>query len=61
MADELVDTGYPGLSMDRSIVATLDRLLEGPGHMADIDEALDGALVAITVAAEHVGQERDGA
>jgi hypothetical protein len=26
-----------------------------PEHMADIDEALDDALVAIVVAADHIG------
>jgi hypothetical protein len=28
--------------------------------MADIDQALDDALVAIVVAADHIGPERDG-
>ncbi|HUA49565.1 MAG TPA: recombinase family protein [Solirubrobacteraceae bacterium] len=72
MADEFVDVGYAGLSMDRPdlrrlldhvaahrvgfcVVATRDRLSEDPEHMADIDEALDDALVAIVVAADHIG------
>lgn len=37
------------------VVATRDRLSEDPEHMADIDEALDDALVAIVVAADHAG------
>ena len=37
------------------VVATRDRLSEDPEHMADIDEALDGALVAIVLAADHTG------
>lgn len=70
MADEFVDVGYSGMSMDRPdlrrlldhvaahrvgfcVVATRDRLSEDPEHMADIDEALDDALVTIVVAAEH--------
>lgn len=78
MADEFVDLGYSGISMDRPdlrrllhhvaahrvgfcVVASLDRLSEDPEHMADIDEALDDALVAIVVAADHVGPERNGA
>ena len=43
------------------VVATRDRLSEDPEHMADIDQALDDALVAIVVAADHVGPERNGA
>jgi DNA invertase Pin-like site-specific DNA recombinase len=43
------------------VVATRDRLSEDPEHMADIDEALDDALVAIVIAAEHTGPERGGA
>lgn len=35
------------------VVATRDRLSEDPEHMANIDEALDDALVAIVVAADH--------
>ena len=71
-ADEFVDTGYSGMSMDRPdlrrllahvaahragfcVVATRDRLSEDPDHMADIDEALDNALVATVVAADHTG------
>jgi DNA invertase Pin-like site-specific DNA recombinase len=70
IADEFVDVGYSGMSMDRPdlrrlldhvaahqvgfcVVATRDRLSEDPEHMADIDEALDDALVAIVVAADH--------
>jgi DNA invertase Pin-like site-specific DNA recombinase len=37
------------------VVSTRDRLSEDPEHMADIDEALDDALVAIVVAADHTG------
>lgn len=37
------------------VVATRDRLSEDPEHMADIDEALDDAMVAIVVAADHIG------
>lgn len=37
------------------VVATRDRLSENPEHMAEIDEALDDAAVAIVVAADHVG------
>ena len=37
------------------VVATRDRLSEDPEHMADIDEALDDALVAIVIAADHIG------
>jgi DNA invertase Pin-like site-specific DNA recombinase len=71
MADEFVDVGYSGLSMDRPdlrrlldhvaahrvgycVVATRDRLSEDPEHMADIDEALDNAMVAIVIAADHI-------
>jgi DNA invertase Pin-like site-specific DNA recombinase len=70
MADEFVDVGYSGMSMDRPdlrrllhylaahrvgfcVVATRDRLSEDPEHMADIDQALDDALVAIVIAADH--------
>jgi DNA invertase Pin-like site-specific DNA recombinase len=77
MADEFVDIGYSGMSIDRPdlrrlldhvaahrvgfcVVATRDRLSEDPEHMADIDEALDGALVAIVIAVDHIGPERDG-
>ena len=73
MADEFVDVGYSGMSMDRPdlrrlldhvtahrvgfcVVATRDRLSEDPEHMADIDEALDDALVAIVIAADHTGR-----
>lgn len=42
------------------VVATRDRLSEDPEQMADIDEALDDALVAIVVAADHVRPDRDG-
>lgn len=42
------------------VVATRDRLSEDPEDMADIDEALDGALVAIVVAADHIGPRRYG-
>ncbi|MFB9833076.1 recombinase family protein [Actinoallomurus acaciae] len=76
MADEFVDVGYSGLSMDRPdlrrlldhvaahrvgycVVATRDRLSEDPEHMADIDETLDDALVAIVIAADHTGPEQD--
>jgi len=72
MADEFVDVGYSGMSMDRPnlrrlldhvaahqvgycVVASRDRLSEDAEHMADIDEALDDALVAIVVAADHMG------
>jgi len=72
MADEFVDVGYSGMSMDRPdlrrlldhvaahqvgfcVVATRDRLSEDPEDMADIDEALDNALVAIVVSADHIG------
>ena len=37
------------------VVATRDRLSEDPEHMAGIDEALDNALVAIVIAADHAG------
>lgn len=37
------------------VVATRDRLSEDPEDMADIDQALDGALVAIVLAADHTG------
>ena len=77
MADEFVDVGYSGMSMDRPdlrrlldhlaahrvgfcVVATRDRLSEDAEDMADIDEALDDALVAIVVVADHIGPERDG-
>ena len=76
MADEFVDVGYSGMSMDRPdlrrlldhvavnrvgfcVVATRDRLSEDPEHMADIDQAVDDALVAIVVAVDHIGPERD--
>ncbi len=72
MADEFVDVGYSGTSMDRPdlrrlldhvaahqvgycVVASRDRLSENPEDAADIDEALDDALVAIVVAADHIG------
>ena len=72
MADEFVDVGYSGMSMDRPdllrlldhitahrvgfcVVATRARLSEDPEDMADIDEALDDALVAIVIAADHTG------
>jgi len=72
MADEFVDVGYSGMSMDRPglrrlldhvaahrvgfcVVATRDRLSEDAEGMADIDEALDDALVAIVIAAGHAG------
>ena len=78
MADEFVDVGYSGMSIDRPdlrrlldhlavhqvgfcVFATRDRLSEDPEHMADINETLDDALVAIVVAADHVGPERNGA
>jgi hypothetical protein len=35
------------------VVATRDRLSEDPEDMADIDQALDDALVAIVIAADH--------
>ena len=71
MADEFVDVGYSGMSMDRPdlrrllghvaahrvgfcVVATSDRLSEDPEHMADIDDALDDALVAIVIATDHI-------
>lgn len=71
MADEFVDAGYSGMSMDRPdlrrlldhvtahrvgfcVVATRDRLSEDPEQMADIDEVLDDALVAIVIAADHI-------
>ncbi|MDA8298189.1 MAG: recombinase family protein [Actinomycetota bacterium] len=76
-ADEFVDVGYSGMSMDRPdlrrlldhvaahrvgfcVVATRERLSEDPEDIADIDEALDGALVAIVVAADHIGPRREG-
>ena len=37
------------------VVASRDRLSENPEDAADIDEALDDALVAIVVAADHIG------
>ncbi len=37
------------------VVATSDRLSEDPEDAADIDEALSDALVAIVVAADHIG------
>lgn len=40
------------------VVATRDRLSENPEHMADIDEALDDALVAIVIAADHTGDSQ---
>lgn len=40
------------------VVATRDRLSEDPEDMADIDEALDDALVAIVIAADHAGAAR---
>jgi DNA invertase Pin-like site-specific DNA recombinase len=72
MADEFVDIGYSGMSMDRPnlrrlldhvaavqvgycVVATRDRLSEDPEHMADIDDALDDALVALVIAVDHNG------
>ncbi|MGH3320154.1 MAG: recombinase family protein [Streptosporangiaceae bacterium] len=72
MADEFVDVGYSGMSMDRPdlrrlldhvashqvgycVVATRDRLSEDPEDAADIDEALDDALVALVIAADHTG------
>jgi DNA invertase Pin-like site-specific DNA recombinase len=75
MADEFVDVGYSGMSMDRPdlrrlldhvaahrvgfcVVATRDRLSEDAEDMADIDEALDDALVAIVIAADHTGSSR---
>ena len=78
MADEFVDVGYSGMSMDRPdlrrllnhlaahrvgfcVVATRDRLSEDPEDMADIDEALDDALVAIVIATDHTGPQRGGA
>jgi len=78
MADEFMDVGYSGMSMDRPdlrrllnhlaahrvgfcVVATRDRLSEDPEDMADIDEALDDALVAIVIATDHTGPQRDGA
>jgi DNA invertase Pin-like site-specific DNA recombinase len=36
------------------VVATLDRLSEDPEHMADIDQALTDAQVAIVIAADHI-------
>ncbi len=71
MADEFVDVGYSGMSMDRPdlrrlldhvaaqrvgfcVVATSDRLSEDPEHMADIDEALADALVALVIATNHI-------
>jgi hypothetical protein len=36
------------------VVATSDRLSEGPEHTADIDEALDDALVAVVIATDHI-------
>lgn len=36
------------------VVATRDRLSEDPEDMADVDEALDDALVAIVIAADHI-------
>jgi hypothetical protein len=78
MADEFVDVGYSGMSMDRPdlrrlldhvaavrvgfcvVATTRDRLSEDPEDMADIDQALDDALVAIVVAADHIGPARDG-
>lgn len=73
MADEFIDVGYSGRSMDRPdlrrlldhitthqvgycVVATRDRLSENPEQMADIEQALDDALVAIVVAADHTGR-----
>ncbi len=72
MADEFIDVGYSGMSIDRPglrrlldhvavhrvgfcVVATRDRISEDPEHMADIDQALDDAMVAIVVAADHIG------
>lgn len=69
VANQFVDAGYTGMSMDRldlrrlldhvaahqvgyCVVATRDRLSEDPEHMADIDQALDDALVAIVIAAD---------
>ncbi|TWE13062.1 recombinase family protein [Rudaeicoccus suwonensis] len=37
------------------VVATRDRLSEDPEHMAEIDQALDDAEVAIVIAADHIG------
>lgn len=37
------------------MVATRDRVPEDPEHMARHDEALDDALVAIVIAADHIG------
>ncbi len=76
MADEFVDVGYSGTSVDRPdlrrlldhlaahrvgfcVVATRDRLSEDPEDMADIDEALDDALVATVIAADHIGPASD--
>ncbi len=52
MADEFVDVGF-------CVVATRDRLSENPEHMADIDQVVDDALVAIVVAADHIGPKRE--
>ena len=41
------------------VVATRDRLSEDPEHMADIDQALDDAQVAIVIAADHIGPSPD--
>jgi DNA invertase Pin-like site-specific DNA recombinase len=74
MADEFVDVGYSGMSMDRPdlrrlldhlaahqvgycVVASRDRLSEDREHTADIDQAMDDALVAIVIAADHTGPE----
>lgn len=76
MADEFVDVGYSGLSMDRPdlrrlldhvtahrvgfcVVVARDRLSEDPEDMADLDQALDDALVAIVVASDHTGHAFD--
>ena len=37
------------------VVTTRDRLSEDPEYLADIDQARDDALVAIVVAADHIG------
>ena len=41
------------------VVATRDRLSGDPEHMAGIDEALDDAMVAIVIAADHISPPAD--
>lgn len=41
------------------VVATLDQFSEDPDDVAEIDQALTDALVAIVVAADHTGPRPD--